>query len=306
MLIDGLVPGEGLTLFHAQPRALKTWCSLECGLALATGTPALGVLPVPTAVPVLYVTNEDAWQVVGRRLDALLRGRSLTTLPQPFGFAIHAGVWLDEPQWQVRLVARIKDVGYRVVIFDPLRSLSGCVDQGPRELQPLARYLRQLIDATGVVPLLSHHDVKPLLGQRDTRQRPQRASGGGVFSIADAPIAFERLSDQTPAVTLVVPTLWKIGETPPALRVRLSVDAAGARLTATTVAAADVSHVALDDQILSTLQAHTELSTRAIAAMVQAHRTTVTSRLEHLSEAEKVDSRPGARNAVLWFARGAE
>jgi hypothetical protein len=89
----------------------------------------------------------------------------------------------------------VHKVPYRVVILDPLRSLTGCVDQGPRELQPFARYLRRLVDATGVVPVLSHHDTKPLVGQRETRQRPQRVSGGAMFSIADAPIHCERIGE---------------------------------------------------------------------------------------------------------------
>jgi hypothetical protein len=255
-------------------------------------------------MPVLYVTNEDAWHVVGKRLDALMRGRGLSKLPAEFGFAIHSGVWLDDPAWQARLIARVRAAGYRVVLLDPLRSLTACVDQGPRELQPLARYLRRLMDETGAVPGLSHHDTKPLQGQKETRQRPHRVSGGGIFSIADAPIHCERLGEDDPATSLIVPTLWKVCETPPALRVRLTWDADGARLTAQPLAARDAHHVALDEQLVGLLRQQTEMSTRALASAVHADRSTVASRLELLLETGQIDSRPGPRRATLWFLRG--
>src|SRR5439155_25671723 len=139
-----------------------------------------------------------------------------------------------------------------------------------------ARFLRTLIDETGIVPFLSHHDTKPLVGQRETRQRPQRVSGGGLFSIADAPIHCERVGVEDPAVSLVVPTLWKLCETPAALPVRLAWDATGAHLVASRLAAQDVANAALDDQILAALRERAELSTRAVTQAVHADRTTVT------------------------------
>ena len=55
--------------------------------------------------------------------------------------------------------------------------------------------------------VLVHHDVKPARdGKADERPRAQRARGGGLLSISDAPIHFERISDDS---TLLVPNLWK-------------------------------------------------------------------------------------------------
>jgi hypothetical protein len=48
------------------------------------------------------------------------------------------------------------------VIFDPLRSLSGCIDRGPAELQPFALFEHRLINETGCAIWNGHHETKPL------------------------------------------------------------------------------------------------------------------------------------------------
>src|SRR5262249_47267453 len=58
MLVENLIPEDGITLFHGQPRDGKSFAALEILLALATGTPAFGLyrLDVPEAIPVVYLT----------------------------------------------------------------------------------------------------------------------------------------------------------------------------------------------------------------------------------------------------------
>src|SRR5439155_18567782 len=130
---------------------------------------------------------------------------------------------------------------------------------------------------TGVVPVLSHHDTNPIVGQRETRQRPQRVSGGGIFSIADAPIHCERPSTEEPAVSFVVPTLWKVCEMPAALRVRLdwhpkTKPEAGARLTATPLAAGTVEAVALHERLVAFVRDHPNTSGAQIASSLHVNR----------------------------------
>jgi hypothetical protein len=268
-------------------------------LALTTGTAAFGRLTVGTPVPALYITNEDAWQVVGRRLTALVRGRGLDVTPDTFGFAIHGGVWLDDPAWQAWLIRRVRAAGYRVVLLDPLRSLTSAVDQGPSELQPLALFLRRLIAETGAVPILSHHDTKPSAAQRDRRQRPQRASGGGIFSIADAPIHCERVGEGDPAVSLVIPTLWKVCETPPGWRVRLEWVDDAARLTAEPVTGPDDGEPALDDAIVGFLKDHPGTSGNGIQSGVHRRKEDVLAALERLQGDGRVEGTAAGR-AMRW------
>ena len=81
--------------------------------------------------------------------------------------------------------------------------------------------------------VLVHHDTKPPRdGKADDRPRAQRASGGGLLSISDAPMHFERISADT---TLLVPNLWKFSEDPPAMKVRFAAGAGWAASAALTL-----------------------------------------------------------------------
>jgi len=77
-LITDLVPGQGITLVHSQPRTHKTWVMLEFAVAITSGTDAFGSPKhtVPTAKRVWYLTEEDPPTEIRDRLTALLAGRN--------------------------------------------------------------------------------------------------------------------------------------------------------------------------------------------------------------------------------------
>ena len=64
--VPGLLP-EGFGLFTGAPKAGKSWAALGIALAVATGTPALGKIPVGDPRPVLLLALEDG--------DRRLQGR---------------------------------------------------------------------------------------------------------------------------------------------------------------------------------------------------------------------------------------
>lgn len=162
-LIQGLLPGDGSILIHSQPREYKTLSVQALLLALTTGTPAFGLdrLAVPEAVPAWYVTEEDGWYRVASRFAALLRGYGLPQTPELLHVSAGRGINLDTAEWQERLIATTREQGYRLVVWDPLRSLTETADQGPRELKPFALFMRRFIRETGAVVLIVHHDTKP-------------------------------------------------------------------------------------------------------------------------------------------------
>ena len=298
-LVPGMVAGrEQITLAHAEPRALKTWWALEVAIALTTSTPVCGAVPITTSGPVCYITGEDAARRVADRVQVLCAGRDCRP-PADLHLSARRGVWLDEAAHQRRLLAFVEAVRPVLVVLDPLRSLTACVDQGPRELQPFARFARELADRTAV--LLLHHDTKPQAGVADTRRRPHKASGGGLFSIADAPIALEPLGH---GGTLFRPCAWKHAEDPPARELTLRIAAGVATWTV-----ADVDDdVSADDrrveaEIVSVLRATPELSGREIRQHVKGRDETTLAALRRLEAAGRIDSRSGARGADRWFLR---
>jgi hypothetical protein len=298
MLIDGLLAGDGLTLTHADPRSFKTWLKLEKALGLVTGRAVGGHCRVPSAVPVGYITNEDGARRIGDRLTALLRGHGLTRIPDGLHLAVHRGVWLDDFEWQQRTITTIKERGIRALLLDPLRSLSACVDQGPRELQPFAMFLRRLQNETGCAVDLSHHNTKPMAGQRDDRRRPHRASGGGLFSIADAPIMLERVGETNKSIA--TPCGWKFAEDPPPLELQLTVEGGAARLDIAPADTAQAADAALRDRVLDYLAENPGAAGSHVASGIHANKGAVLDALKALSQAGKVDCTKTARQN-RWF-----
>jgi len=300
-LIEGLVPGTGICLWHGQPRSRKSLVALDVSLSLAAGLPPFGSarLTVAAAVPVWYISEEDPASEVKSRVRKLLAGRAALP-PSLFRLSVFKGICLDEPRIQDGLVRDARRHGARLITFDPIRSVSRAVDQGPAELKPLVDFLRRLMYETGAVIILPHHDTKPRSdGKTDERPRAQRASGGGILSISEAPCHFERISDST---TLIVPNLWK-SQAPTPLKVRLELGPDVMRLIAEDVPAEAADALALHERIVTALREGGQLATSRVATTVRARKEDVTAALERLAEAGKIDA-VKVGNAKRWFLSG--
>lgn len=222
-LITNLVPGQGITMLHSQPRTQKTWVALECAIAIATGTLAFGSAAhaVPVARRVWYVTEEDPPPEIRDRLRALLAGRELDEAPDGLLVSVKQGWDLDNPAHQSRLQHLVQTQHVEVLLLDPLRSVTATTDKSWTELRPFIQFLRRLQRETGVLLLLTHHDTKPLPGVVDTRDRSQRMSGGGLFSVVDAPIHLVKLKSEGGSSSLLVPSDYKFSADPAPIRLRL-------------------------------------------------------------------------------------
>lgn len=296
-LLPGLIARNETTLIHGAPRSMKTWATLEIGIALATGTPAFGILAPPAEARVLYVTNEDGAGKVSDRLRGLLAGRGFSEIPEGLRLVVGKGVWLDDDEWRRRLLDEVRQFEIDLVILDPLRSLTAAVDQGPREVQPFGNYLRRLIGETGCGVLCAHHDTKPQAGVSETRRRAQRASGGGLFGYMDAPINATVAGDGT---TLLVPDGFKHADDSPPILFTLQTVDGGYRLVAETTTGKDPDAIELHAAITDYLRSSGGGSCRAITEAVSKNRRTVTRALEALLEAGEVDVAGGPRGARLW------
>lgn len=299
-LISGFVLSDLITLLHGQPRDWKTIVALHVALAVATGRALFGLarLSVPVARNVLYLTEEDGARRVTERLRMICAGLGCEP-PVNLFVAAGTGFSLDDLDSQARLIAFVREHNIALVMPDPLRSLSGCVDQGPRELRPLVLTLRGLMRETGCTIFAVHHDSKPLAIGVDARRRPQRASGGAVFSIADSPIGIDALPDGR---RLLTPTAWKFSEDPPSIALAIETGDGWLRLVgadadgATSPADADLS-----GRILAFLAANPRTSGAAIQRGVKARKADVFATLERLAGIGKIDSAKVGR-LVLWFA----
>ena len=212
-LVPELIKEDAITLLHGQPRSMKTFAALEIAVAVAAGARAfhLGRFQCDPA-PVLYVTEEDSEYDILNRIEGIARAHRLESLPEGLHLLVRKGVSLDDVESRTRLLKFVERAGIRLIIFDPTRALTACVDGGPRDLKPFSDFLRNLRRSTGAAIILSHHDTKPSPRGDDTRDHAQKASGGGIFSVSDAPIHAVRQGD---GKTLLVPSNFKFAQADP-------------------------------------------------------------------------------------------
>jgi hypothetical protein len=295
-LVAQLIPGIGSGMTFGHPRTMKTLTLLDLSLACATGTPPfqLAHLQVPRAISVLYVSEEDPAVEVRDRLRALANGRGIE-MPDRLHVSIQRSIDLDDATWQHRLIDYVRTHGIALAIVDPARGSTAAVDQGPRELKPFADFLRHFQRETGAVWWLGHHEVKPPKdGSADTRARPQRASGGGLFSIVDSPLHAERVDD---ARVLLTPAGYKFSTAPDPFVIRLEADASS---RPTWMRLVGESSTGTDAVRLALLTDHAGLSGTKVAQHLRRNKVDVLGALEILHHAGRADFYTRGQ-AHLWF-----
>jgi hypothetical protein len=154
---------------------------------------------------------------------------------------------------------------------------------------------------TGSAVLIVHHDTKPPATQQDTRRRPQRASGGGIFSIADSPIHVDRVDESR---RMLVPCSYKFAADPQSVTVRLEHGPDWIRLVGEETTAAKADDAALDLRILEYLKHNPYSYGNKVATGVRANKETVLLRLKALSGRSLVDSVEEGRG-IKWFTQRA-
>jgi AAA domain len=84
--VPGLIPDEGICLWHAQPRDFKSMCAQEVALALATPRApfALDRFEVKRAVVVAYFSEEDPERLFAARMRWLTAKTGVPERLHPF------------------------------------------------------------------------------------------------------------------------------------------------------------------------------------------------------------------------------
>ena len=305
MLLGDLLPDDGFAAWHGRPRSMKTLGAQEALVALATRTPAYGDprFAVHEAVPGLYLTEEDAERITAFRFRLLLNGRGLKSAPL-LKVKCRPGWNLSDARDQAEIFEAIKEHdGARLLVVDPVRGSFPNIDKGPADAAPDVRFLRSITRETSVRSiLLVHHDTKPSRDGKDERARAERSSGGIIFSIADAPVNFERVDDRT---CYCVPSCYKIGADPKPFRVTFeSGSPAGEpfrdflRPKATTVEENAELGLRAEAAVLRVMDdADDWLPRAAVLEAVKARAADVVKALAALESAGRVTMRPGPKHS---------
>lgn len=301
-LLGELWQADASLLLHGQPRGFKTVSMEEIALAGALGDAPFGLERFRPERPltVWYVGEEDGERPTLDRFRLILAGRGLSEPPANLHVSVRAGVNLDDPDIQGQFMEHGKRIRPDITMVDPLRAITGGADQGPRELRPFGLFMRRYMLETGSAFGMAHHDTKPMAGKPDDRAKPQRASGGGVFSISDCPVSVERMDARR---SLVVPSSYKFTDDPKPFIVTMELGDGYMRLLGEDVAAEQGATVALHERVLEFLRHSPGSTGNAVARNVTGAKGAILRALSDLEEAGKVDSVENKR-AVSWFVRG--
>lgn len=192
--VPGLI-AEGVTLLAGPPKVGKSWLSLNLGVAIAAGRPALGRIDVDPG-PVLYLALEDTPRRLQSRMRKVLTGQpasgdlTLDTFcpPMPNGGDLYIAGWLDE------------NPAARLVVIDVFTKVRGRPPAGTNSAYE-ADYaaigtIKRIADSYGVAILIVHHVRKAA-----AEDFLSTVSGtNGIAGAADAVLVLERARAQADGI----------------------------------------------------------------------------------------------------------
>lgn len=181
--VYGLIP-QGFGLLTGPPKAGKSWCGLGIGLAISSGTNALGKVPTGEPRPVLYLALEDGNARLQWRARQLLReGEAIPAL-------LHT-VTNATPEQVIPLIqAWLDRYGSRkpLVLLDTLGKVMPPSRPGESAYQRdyrIGSRLKSLADAhTGSTLLVIHH-IRKAAGEdwMDSTSGTNGLNGAADFTI---------------------------------------------------------------------------------------------------------------------------
>ena len=183
--VPGLI-SEGVNLLAGPPKVGKSWLSLNLGVSIAAGDPALGSIDVEPG-PVLYLALEDTPRRLQSRMRKVLAGRhaprglTLDTYcpPLPTGGVDYIAGWLDE------------HAGARLVVIDVFTKVRGLPPGGVSAYEAdyaAIGHVKRLADSYGVPIVLVHHVRKA--GAEDFLT--EVSGTNGLAGAADAVLVLKR------------------------------------------------------------------------------------------------------------------
>jgi hypothetical protein len=213
---EGLIPGEGVTLFHGRPRAMKSLSLLRIAFDLASGRDLFGTPRFHVARPVrtLYLTEEDPDRLLGSRMELHRRGAGTATLPENLFFSVRQGLSLDNPDHRLTLRRALEHHGIEVAIFEPIRSLTSSAEGTSGDFKEVADWIRSVQAQTCCKTFVpAAHWRKPQQWERKggDSQLADKVAGGALFSFSDCLVGCEKVDGNS---AVLIPSHYKLGADP--------------------------------------------------------------------------------------------
>ena len=177
-LIEDNIPDESITVVFGQPEVFKSFYVLEMAFAVCTGADFLGMHTVPEPGRVLVIQMESSARAFQDRLNKM--GLRFGGVPDNLYVITGKPILLEDKKWSERVMNEIAVVQPKLVILDPLASMTAADENSAQEMGVIVRTLRGWRDQFHTSIVLVHHEVKNTTGVGAQNIRGSSALHGAV------------------------------------------------------------------------------------------------------------------------------
>lgn len=177
-LIKGLVHQGTKVVIGGGSKSFKTWVQLDAAISVAYGLPWLGHDCIPGRV--LFVNLEIKAEFFQARVKKICESRGIQQCAARLDIWNLRGYAAPYRIIIPKIIERIKDAGYSLVVLDPVYKLYGNTDENSAsEVGQLLNELERVCVETGAAILFGAHYSK---GNQAAKESIDRISGSGVFA----------------------------------------------------------------------------------------------------------------------------
>jgi hypothetical protein len=176
-LIAGLLHRGSKLALGGSSKSCKTWTLLDVGLSVASGKPWLGFPTVQGRVLLVNLEIQEAF--IRQRLLAVAQAKDVSL--DNLDVLNLRGFETDYSTLLPQIISHAKDLGYALIILDPIYKLFGAgMDENRAvDIAMMLRSIERLANETGAAVAFVAHFSK---GNQAAKESIDRISGSGVFA----------------------------------------------------------------------------------------------------------------------------
>lgn len=293
-LVDGLMPGSGITVLSATPGSFKTWLLLDLARCVASGTKLFGEFAT-TQTGVLMIDEENGERLLQQRLNKLGVDQEL-----PIYFLSDVGFKLSEDTaTEVVDYCNLYDIG--LVTFDSLVRVHDANENDSKEMAEVFRIIRQITKA-GISVVMTHHNRKPS-GNSGSLSHEMRGSSD-ILAALDCHLALSRAEQRR---LILTQTKVRLAEELPPIELEIVTDEDRLELAYMgSMKPSDSRRQVAETSLASALESHSEgLNQRQLLDMLEragagVNARTLRSILEKLLGDGQITQERGMRNSIIY------
>lgn len=294
-IVEGLLPSEGLTIMSAMPGSFKTWIMLEIALCVAQGRKLFGQYQT-RASGVLIVDEESGTRMLNERFKQLNAPKGL-----PIIYFSREGHKVS-PEYIDSLISVCLANNISLVIFDSLVRLHQGDENTSRDMSDLFNLFKQLAD-NEISVLIAHHNRKGIPGSYNPSGDMRGSSD--ILAAVDCHLAVNR--NKNSEYVEVRQTKNRYMREVPPFKLRF-VERDGysefhfVELLETKNQQRDkLKQIILEQLVKEPNPTKKDLLNQLTALGIDIKLGTLGDLLEELKTSEKIDTKPGTRNAIHYF-----